>query len=150
MGDIPLTSTTFEDDQKIINFCNNNTSDKRCRCVLPEAGINKLQINLFNPYQCWYSPCKNNSYFKTSLITEEQKKCNIVLCNVDLGEVTIDDNGVLTIKNNCISSKNFSNIVISQELLDSSLKKNYMLPDYFSRTMFPLLTLMGFILFLRY
>lgn len=147
--DIPLTSSTFEDDMKIMNFCKDNKNDDRCKCVIPEDGIKKLQINTFNPYTCWYAPCKNDKTFKTSLIVQEQKKCNIVLCNVDLGQVTIDDNGVLNVKNNCISSKNFSNVVISQELLEPSLKEEYILPNYFSRTTLPLLLGLGFILFLK-
>lgn len=148
--DIPLTSSTFEDDMKIMNFCKDNKNDDRCKCVIPEDGIKKLQINTFNPYTCWYAPCKNDKTFKTSLIVQEQKKCNIVLCNVDLGQVTIDDNGVLNVKNNCISSKNFSNVIISQDFLEHSLKEDYILPDYFSRTVFPLLLILGTVLFLKF
>lgn len=148
-NDIPIESTSFQDDQKILNYCNNNKSDERCKCIIPEDGIHKLQINTFNPYYCWYSPCNNKKCFKTSIILEEQKKCNIVLCHVELGQVSLDDNGKLSVKNNCISSKNFSDTTISQELLEHSLREDYILPNYFSRTFFPLLSALGLILFLK-
>lgn len=148
-NEIPMVSTSYETDLKMINFCKSNPGDVKCKCIIPEEGIYKLQISLFNPYYCWYSPCTGGSSFVTSVIAQERRKCNIVLCDVSLGEVTLNDNGVLNVKNNCISSKNFSNITISQVLLEPSLKDEYVLPNYFSRTALPLLVGLGFVLFLR-
>lgn len=147
--DLPLVSTSYDTDTKILNYCNLNPGDKKCKCVIPEDGIFKLQISLFNPYYCWYEPCTSGDAYITSIIAQERRKCNLVLCNVELGQVTLDDNGVLNVKNDCISSKNFSNVVISQELLEPSLKEEYILPNYFSRTTLPLLLGLGFILFLK-
>lgn len=146
---LPLVSDSYETDEKIMEYCNKFKSDKKCKCVIPEEGIFKLQVNLFNPYYCWYEPCASGDAYITSIIKEERKKCNIVLCNVELGQVSLDDNGVLNVKNNCISSKNFSSVVISKELLEPSLKQDYVLPDYFSRTALPLLLGLGLIFFLK-
>lgn len=145
-----IESTSYKKDLEFTNYCKDNPTNEKCRCIIPEDGIQKLQINTFNPYPCWYAPCKNDITYKTSLILQEQKKCNLVLCEVHLGEVTIDDDGILNVKNNCISSKTVNNVNISQELLENSLKEDYILPNYFNRTTFPLLVALGFILFLKH
>lgn len=146
---LPLVSSSYETDTKILDYCKLNPSDRKCKCVIPEPGIFKLQISMFNPYYCWYDPCTNGNSYITSIMKEERKKCNLVLCNVELGQVSLDDNGVLNVKNDCLSSKNFSSVVISQELLEPSLKEEYILPNYFTRTTLPLLLGMGLILFLK-
>lgn len=146
----PIESLTYSDDQKIIQFCEKNKTDSRCSCLIPEEGINRLQTNIFSSRYCWYSPCKDSNNFKTSLILEEQKNCNVVVCNVNLGEVQIDDNGILKVENNCLSSKNYSDTIISNEYIETPLVNDYQMPNYFLNSLFPAFLLLGFIFFLKY
>lgn len=148
--DPPLSSTSYKDDEKIINYCKNNPTDIRCSCLIPEKGIERLQTNIFSSYYCWYSPCNNPENFKTSLINNEQKNCNVVVCNVNLGDVKIDDNGILKIENQCMTTKNYSDTIISEEYIENSLSNNYNIPNYFLNTMFPVILILGLIYFIKY
>lgn len=134
--ELPLISTSYKDDQKILDFCNKNRNDKRCQCVIPPSSIQNLQLNSFNPYYCWFEGCNNPENFQTSLLSEYKKKCNIVLCEVKTDDIVLEDNGSITINNNCISQTNLQQTtnIISQELLDESLNENYILPDIFPKT----------------
>lgn len=147
-SEIPLISKSYNDDKKIINFCKNNKNDYKCKCVFPEDSINKLQINSFNPYYCWYQPCRDSSTYKTSLIQEYKKSCNVVICQVNIGDVELDDNGFIKINNSCISSSSLNTNNISQELIDTSLNNDYILPSLFLSSFYPLILGMVNILFL--
>lgn len=138
-NEIPLLSKSFSEDIKIETYCNANPSDPRCACVIPDPKIDSLLISGYNPYYCWYKGCLNSNTFKTSLILEGKKSCNIVLCEVGLDDVQIDENTNITVKNNCFSQNNFNSNIISQELLETSLNKKYEIPNIFPNTFFPLI-----------
>lgn len=143
-----LISDNYKDDQKIITECKLNPTDPKCACVKPEDGISLLQLSLFNPYICWYAPCKSTNVYKTSLMVEEEKRCNVNVCSVALGEVKLDDDGKLIVKNECVTSKNFNRNVISQELVDKPLRALYEIPNIFPNILFPIIITSCLILFL--
>lgn len=147
MKDIPISSSNYIDDKKILDFCKENQNHKKCQCIYPEENIKSLQTYLFNPYYCWYEPCKDNEIYKTSLIKETQQKCNITNCKVSLGDIKIDKNGKIEILNNCISSSIINSNLISEEILIPSLNKNYILPNFFFFSNFFLISLLLLILF---
>lgn len=140
-------SDNFADDQTIIQYCSQNISDKDCYCMFPEEGIRQLQVNLFNPYQCWYAPCKISTAYKTSLMKYEEDKCNINICNVELGDVSINADGKLTIRNDCVTSQNFSKVNISQELVEQPLVDTLELPNPFIPSFLPVIVAGALVLF---
>jgi len=138
-NEIPLISKSFADDVKIENYCKKNPADVKCGCVVPDARINSLLISGYNPYYCWYKECLKQETFKTSLIMEGKKNCNIVLCEVGLDDIQIDGNVNITVKNNCFSQNNFNSNLISQEILETPLNKKYEIQNIFPNTFFPLI-----------
>lgn len=139
-------SKSIKEDKEIIKYCQENIIDKRCSCVIPSEKIKFLQINSYTPYYCFLSECLDDKNFKTTLISEYQKKCNIVLCNVSIDDIKIDSNSRIIIENNCISSTSINNNLISEELLTGSLLSQYDPPNIFIKTFFPLI--MGSLLLL--
>lgn len=146
--DIPTISTNFIDDERMINFCRYNSNDPKCRCIIPEASIKKLEIFSYNPYYCWYSPCRNDKVFKTSLITEHMKNCNIIICTVNVGEVELDDNGKIKINNSCLSTTDIQTNIAEQMLVEEPLNDSYKVCDLTTTSFMPYVLCLLSILFL--
>lgn len=137
--DLVLESDNYIDDQKILKYCSDNPNDPKCDCINLHTNIKLLQINSFSPYLCWYSECLHPKKYKTSLIREEQSNCNITNCNIKLEDIFIDTNGKLTIENNCGSFFSENTNIVSQSLLDKPIINDYVLPNYFLYSLFPVI-----------
>lgn len=96
-GDIPLISDNYSDDKIIIEYCSNN-SDKKCGCVILSDVVLKIAKTSLTPVYCY---CIKDDTFKTSLVYEEIKYCNLMLCEVHLSDIMIND-GELNVKNDWI------------------------------------------------
>lgn len=140
-------SDNYSDDKILTDYCSKNINDKNCYCMFPEESIRQLQVSLFNPYQCWYAPCKLSTAYKTSIMKYEEEKCNINICSVELGDVVINDDGKLSINNACVTSQNFSKINISQELVDQPLIETLELPNPFIPSILPIIIAGALVLF---
>lgn len=136
LSNIPMVSKNYEDDQKILNYCQNNKNSYMCKCIYPDNNINDLLINAFNPYYCWYSPCVSGDAYLTSIIDDNRKYCNNINCIIESKDIYLDNNGKIIINNTCKSAIS-TGIAVSQEL--PSLNKSYNLPNIFYNTYFPVI-----------
>lgn len=137
-SNIPIIAKNYEEDQKILKYCNDNKDSSKCKCIFPDNDINNIELNAFNPYYCWYLPCNSDDVYITSTINNNKKYCNSISCIVEAKDIYLDKNGKIIINNNCKSSISTSNI-ISQELVQTSLNKNYVLPQIFFNTYLPMI-----------
>lgn len=137
LSNIPLIGKSFEDDQKILNYCKDNKDTYKCKCIYPDNEINNLLINAFNPYYCWYSACNTDDVYITSIINENKKYCNNINCIIESKDIFLDNNGKIVINNTCNSALK-TNIKVSKELLYKSVNKSYTLPNIFYNTFFPI------------
>lgn len=138
LSDIPVISKTFDDDQKILNYCKDNKNSAKCKCIYPDNDINSLLINAYNPYYCWYAPCNTDDVYITSIINDNKRFCNNINCIIESKDIFLDNNGKIVINNTCNSALS-TNITISKELLMPSLNKEYVLPNIFYNTFFPII-----------
>ncbi|AAC97790.1 ORF MSV142 putative membrane protein, fowlpox virus 15.6kD homolog (vaccinia J5L), similar to GB:M17418 [Melanoplus sanguinipes entomopoxvirus] len=99
-------SSEYENDKKLIEYCNQNTTDTKCQCILLSNDIKIFTKSSYSLPYCWYAPCNKADSYKTSIIKEEQKYCHVTVCEISFGEITLKDNGVFTATNNCISTLN--------------------------------------------
>jgi hypothetical protein len=137
LSNIPFISKSYEDDQKILNYCKENKNAKSCKCIYPDNDLNNLLINSFNPYYCWYSPCMADDVYITSIINDNKKYCNNINCIIESKDIFLDNNGKITINNTCNSAIS-SGVTVSKELLLPSVNKSYVLPNIFYNTYFPI------------
>lgn len=138
LSNIPLVGQSFEDDQKILNYCNDNKNSYKCKCIYPDNEINKLLINAFNPYYCWYSSCNTDDVYITSIINENKKYCNNINCIIESKDIFLDNNGKIVINNTCNSALQTSHNV-SNELFYPSINKSYTINNRFYNTFFPII-----------
>lgn len=137
-------SNIVEKDNDIIDYCNKNSGDVRCGCILFEKNFKFLNRSTMSPYFCWYAPCLDSKNYFTSLITSEKKLCNVSICEVSLGDINIKDTNI-TINNDCIS------IISPMLFFKESIKmiNNYEVSNMFINSFFIPITLI-LIIFLIY
>lgn len=119
--DIPIVSTDYETDLKMIEYCNNNPDDTRCRCIKPPEKLYLFAKSSLVPYYCWYAPCSDEDVFKTFELVEEKKLCKLNLCEIKIDDIYVKD-GIVRVENDCSSTINpylqIGQVVVSLNNID--------------------------------
>jgi hypothetical protein len=138
-------SSDFENDRKIIEYCNNNKSDSKCQCLSLDNTINLYSKSSFSPVYCWFSPCRNPDNYITSIIKAEQNYCNVTICEISIGDILLNDNGNITAKNDCVRNINpiLSFIQVVIELI------NFDIPFSNINLIYPIIIILTLLLFFK-
>ncbi|CCU56456.1 putative late 16kDa membrane protein (Cop-J5L) [Mythimna separata entomopoxvirus 'L'] len=136
-------SSDFENDNEMIEYCNNNKNDSKCQCLIVNDNIDVFSKSSYAPYYCWYSACRNNANYITSLIKSEQTYCNITACEISVNDILLNNNGDIVISNECASNINpiYS---LSQKIVNLS---NLDVPNLFINFFYPVVLIISILIF---
>ncbi|AAG02938.1 hypothetical protein AMV232 [Betaentomopoxvirus amoorei] len=137
--------SNYENDNKMIEYCNNNKDDIKCQCLIVNDNIDVFSKSSYAPYFCWYSACRNNENYITSLIKSEQQYCNITVCEISVTDIVLNDNGNLTVTNECASNINpiysLSQIIVNLTSFD--------IPNLFVSFFYPIVIIISILIFFK-
>ncbi|CCU55836.1 putative late 16kDa membrane protein (Cop-J5L) [Choristoneura biennis entomopoxvirus] len=135
----------YENDITMFEYCNNNKNDIKCQCLIINDNIDVFSKSSYAPYFCWYSPCRNNENYITSLIKSEQKYCNITVCEISVNDIILSDNGNITITNDC--ARNINPIYsLSQTIVSLT---SFDVPNLLVNFFYPVVIIISILIFFK-
>ena len=97
-------------DRSLINFCNNNTFNSNCFCVITPSDVVPDIETYLGPKECWLSNCASQSDSKW-LLTEQRdtrQKCNLTSCVISIDHLILKNNAKAEFINECVSGASVS------------------------------------------
>lgn len=108
-------------DSEKKTYCSNNKELDVCKCIFPPPQILQAFNTSPNPYYCFYARCKSKDAILTSLIEEGIKRCTILNCTINIGDLEIKGTTII-VKNKCINEINISDYF---KVFDLNFKTDY-------------------------